>query len=100
MKCNCKEDHGWTTVACCNECRFPMPTEPWDIPFWDKNAKYPYESLAELEELEEDLVVKMAAALKMKSIEGQTEDEDFKWRALVIVYKQGLRFLHQTMSER
>lgn len=32
MKCKCKEDEGWTTIACCNKCGYPIKTEPWDIP--------------------------------------------------------------------
>lgn len=32
MKCNCKQSNGWTTIACCNDCKRPLRTEPWDIP--------------------------------------------------------------------
>ena len=32
MKCNCgSKSTGWTTIACCNICGLPIPTEPWEI---------------------------------------------------------------------
>lgn len=31
MKCKCKEDKGYTTIACCNECGLPLKTEPWEF---------------------------------------------------------------------
>ena len=32
MKCNCgSKSTGWTTIACCNICGLPIPTESWEI---------------------------------------------------------------------